>query len=371
MQITLVTSSLTAGGAERVLSIMANYWAEKGHAISFITLDSRDADFYILNPQVRRYALALLHGSNSPWGILRKHTLRLFWIRQAVKKTRPDAVICFMDRMNVATLLATWGLQIPVIISERTDPRLHNIGLLWSLLRRLTYPHAQALVIQTESVRTWAAKFYSRNPLFVIPNPLTVVTQNPETEPCLNLPAQFIVAMGRMDKYKGFDLLLNAFAKINTGSWELVLIGEGEERSNLRRLSEQLGISSIVHMPGRIKNPDSILHHAEIYVLSSLYEGFPNALLEAMRAGVAVISFDCPSGPAEIIHHGIDGLLVPAQDTHALTQAIKKLMRDEKLRESLGHQALAVRERFSLEKIMAQWQKVIETVVSANSEQKE
>ncbi len=362
MRLTLVTSSLTAGGAERVLSIMANYWASRGHCIHFLTLDAEEGDFYTLDPKIQRHALGLLHGSNAPWGILRKHTLRLFWIRKIIKETKPDAVICFMDRMNVATLLAAWGLQVSIIISERTDPRLHNIGPFWSVLRRLTYPYAQALVIQTESVKKWATKFYSQKRLFVIPNPLTKIETSQESN--LNLPSQFIVAMGRMDKYKGFDLLLNAFSKINISGWELVLIGEGKEQSNIKRLSEQLGISGIVHMPGKIKNPDSILRHAEIYVLSSLYEGFPNALLEAMRAGVAVISFDCPSGPAEIIHHGVDGLLVPAQDSEALMQTMTKLMRDKTLRQSLAHQAVNVKERFSVDKVMNQWQEVIETVVS-------
>jgi len=365
VRLTVVISSLSAGGAERVLSDMANYWSEKGFAISFITLDSRDDDFYILNPDVQRYALALLHGPNTPWGIIRKHTLRLFWMRNAIKKSRPDVIICFMDRMNVATLLATRGLKIPVIISERTEPRIHKIGPLWSLLRRLTYPSAQALVVQTESVKKWATKFYTENRLFVIPNPVSAPGTRKITDPKFSLPKQFIVSMGRMDKYKGFDLLIQAFSKVNNNNnWELVLIGEGKERSNLRKLTEQLGISSIVHMPGRIKYPDSILRHAKIYVLSSLYEGFPNALLEAMRAGIAVISFDCPSGPAEIIRHGVDGMLVPAQDSEALVQSMARLMQDENLRQSLAYHAPEVTERFSLEKIMRQWEDVIETVIS-------
>ncbi len=364
MRLTLVTSSLTAGGAERVLSIMANYWAENGHAISFVTLDSKDADFYDLKPKVQRYALALLHGSNSPWGILRKHSLRLFWIRNAIKESKPDAVICFMDRMNVATLLAIWGLQIPIIISERTDPRYHKIGQLWSLLRRLTYPNAQALVIQTSHVKKWALRFYAEDRLFIIPNPVSINEKNITPEPEFHLPNNFIVSMGRMDKYKGFDLLIKAFFNVNRGDWELILIGEGEERSNLKRLTQQLGISSIVHMPGRIKEPDAILRHAKIYVLSSLYEGFPNALLEAMRAGLAVISFNCPSGPADIIQQGINGILVPAQDSDALVEAISILIKDKTLRNTLAHNALNVTEQFSLEKVMQQWEDVIKKVVA-------
>lgn len=364
MRLTFVISSLHAGGAERILSSMANYWSDRGYAISFITLDSRDNDFYVLNSNIHRYALSLLQGSSTPWGILRKHTLRLFWMRSAIKKSTPDVIICFMDRMNVATLLATRGLKIPVIISERTEPRIHRIGPLWLLLRRLTYPSAKALVVQTESVKEWARKFYATNRLFVIPNPVSAPDKPKIPDPDFDLPKQFIVSMGRMDKHKGFDLLIKAFSEVSkNNNWELILIGEGKERSNLRQLSEQLEISSIVHMPGKIKDPDSILHHAKIYVLSSLYEGFPNALLEAMRAGVAVISFDCPSGPAEIIRHEIDGILVPAQDREALAQSMARLMQDENLRQSLASRAVEVTERFSQEKIMRQWEDVMQTVI--------
>lgn len=369
MRLIFVTSSLTAGGAERVLSIMANYWATRGHCIHFLTLDEIKGDFYTLDPKIHRHALGLLHGTNSPWGIIRKHFLRLLWIRQIIKNNRPDTVICFMDRMNVATLIATRWLSIPVIVSERTEPRFNRIGPLWSLLRRLTYPCAQALVLQTQSVKEWASNLFPQQHLFVIPNPLSrTVSDATISELPIKLPPHFIVAMGRMDRYKGFDLLINAFSKAiskdNNHDWELVIIGQGEEYSNLRTLSKDLGISKIVHLPGRIENPDLILHHAEIYVLSSLCEGFPNALLEAMRAGTAVISFDCLSGPAEIIRHGIDGLLIPAQDTNALEQAMIQLMQDEDLRKSLAQYAPEVTERFSIEKVMHQWEDVIQKVVS-------
>ncbi len=372
MRLTFVTSSLIAGGAERVLSIMANYWATKGYAISFITLDSRDADFYILDLQVQRYALALLHGSNSPWGILRKHILRLFWIRHAVKETQPDVVICFMDRMNIATLIATRWLSVPVIISERVNPERHKIGVFWGILRRLMYPYANILVVQTEAVQKWARRHLPDDRIIIIPNPLEETERSPSLNCPIALPPKYIVAMGRMVPQKGFDMLLSAFARLAEAfdNWELIILGDGSERNQLQQQAKELGIQHRLHMPGKVSPPDQILEQAEIFILSSRYEGFPNALLEAMRAGVAVISFNCPSGPAEIIHHGVDGLLVPAQDTDALAQAMTTLMQDEKLRKSLARQAVSVKERFSLEKIMGHWQDLIESVISANSERR-
>ncbi|VAX12939.1 Alpha-1,4-N-acetylgalactosamine transferase PglH [hydrothermal vent metagenome] len=366
MQLTIVTSSLSAGGAERVLSIMANYWASHGHCIHFLTLDAIEGDFYALDPKIQRHALGLLHGSNSLWGTFKKHFLRLLWIRRIIKESQPDAVICFMDRMNVATLVATHWLTIPVIISERIDPEWHHIGIFWNILRRLMYPYANILVVQTETVRNWAKRYLPDDRITIIPNPLESKQQTHRLNCPIVLPEQYIVAMGRMVPQKGFDTLLSAFASLaeDFNHWELIILGDGSERNRLQQQAKKLGIDHRLHMPGRISPSDQILEQAEIFILSSRYEGFPNALLEAMRAGVAVISFDCPSGPAEIIHHGVDGLLVPAQDSQALTQAITKLIQDRKLRQSLGDRAKDVKERFSLEKVMRQWQDVIETVSS-------
>lgn len=164
--------------------------------------------------------------------------------------------------------------------------------------------------------------------------------------------------MGRLAPQKQFDLLLRAFAASSQGDaeWSLVIIGEGPERPRLQALATDLGLSDRVEWLGLVQHPEEVLRRADIYVLSSRYEGFPNALVEAMASGLSVVSFDCPSGPGEIIRDGIDGILVPAQDLTALTVAIRRLMLDEPERLRLGSRAVEVTARFAVDKVIDEWE---------------
>jgi glycosyltransferase involved in cell wall biosynthesis len=144
-------------------------------------------------------------------------------------------------------------------------------------------------------------------------------------------------------------------------TWQLVILGEGPERASLQRQVEELGLQGSVLMPGVVRDPEQWLQHAELFVLSSRFEGFPNALLEAMQCGLPVAAFDCPSGPGEIVRHEQTGLLVPPGDTEALSAAISRLANDENLRRRLGSAAAAdVATRFSLERISAMWEEMLE-----------
>lgn len=172
--------------------------------------------------------------------------------------------------------------------------------------------------------------------------------------------------MGRLSEQKHFDLLLQAFANLKDAhpEWTLTILGEGELRSQLEDLRDRLGLKDRVYLPGVVKNPHDFLRQADFFVMSSLFEGFPNAICEAMACGLPVISTDCPSGPREIIREGIDGILVPTEDVSALTAAIQKLMLDQALRQDLGRNALEITERFSLERIMGMWDEILQEVTS-------
>jgi len=167
--------------------------------------------------------------------------------------------------------------------------------------------------------------------------------------------------MGRFYHQKGFDLLLRAFARLKDryAQWTLTILGDGPLRDELQRLCEKLGVSERVFLPGRVKNPEHFLKQAELFVLPSRFEGFPNALCEAMACGLPVIASDCPSGPREIIRDGKDGVLVPNQDIRALTGAMGWLMSNEAERNRLAAAAVEVIERFGMEKIIKRWESVL------------
>ncbi len=369
MKLALVISTLTAGGAERVISLLASYWAGKSWSVTLITLDEPSSDFYQLHPDVKRIGLGLMAESLSLGASVRHNWRRVQKLRQVIKAESPEIVISFVDTVNVLTLLATRGLGLPVIISERTEPRHHNPGRMWPGLRRLTYPWADAIVAQSASVCQWLRHLAGKRPVCtVIPNPINPDilegqdTPSGETAPTAGpRDRRLIMSLGRFSQEKGYDLLIKAFALIalDYPRWDLLIIGDGPERDTLRQLAAELDIGPRVHFPGRLKNPAMLLSQADLFVLPSRYEGFPNALLEAMACGVAVISFDCPSGPREIIRDGVDGLLVPSENIQGLSAAIARLMTDDDLRKRLAAKALEVNERFSLEKVGKRWEALL------------
>jgi GalNAc-alpha-(1->4)-GalNAc-alpha-(1->3)-diNAcBac-PP-undecaprenol alpha-1,4-N-acetyl-D-galactosaminyltransferase len=361
-RILLAILSLSAGGAERVISEMANWWASRDHEVVILTLWGQDHDHYHLDPKVKRFALDFWRSSRTPWRLLIDRAKLLPEIRRTVKAFRPDAVISFIDLVNIITIVALAGTKIPLIISERIDPRHHAISPFRSLARRLSYRFSSALVVQTESVAGWARTIMPALKIGVIPN---FVRQMPEAGHPMDPEApegHFVLAMGRLDWQKGHDLLIRAFARMRSrqGEWKLVILGDGPWRTQLEELAMELGVHDAVIMPGVVREPAGWLRNADFFVHPSRYEGFPNALLEAMACGCAVVATDCPSGPAEIVRDGVNGLLVPTEDVTALSRAMSRLMKDARLCQRLGIEAMQVEKTFSLESIMARWDALIE-----------
>ena len=361
MRITLVISTFAAGGAERVMSVMANYWAERGEDITLITLSSQSDDWYKLDPRVKRVGLGVVSTSTHIGQAIRHNIRRVICLRQALRRANPDMVISFLDTTNVLTLMASRGLGIPVIVSERNDPHQRSIGMAWNGLRSVLYRHADAVVVQSCAARDWALRLQGIKTIHVIPNPVNPMLNESEQASSRHGSSHTIVAMGRLVRQKGFDILIEAFGRcvVKHTGWSLIILGEGEERLNLERLAAEQGITDIVRLAGLVPDPALILRQAGLFVLSSRYEGFPNALLEAMACGLPVIATDCPSGPQEIIRDGIDGVLVRPGDVEALVEAMDRLMADSDERRRLGTGAREVIERFSMKRIMTIWDEAV------------
>ena len=218
-------------------------------------------------------------------------------------------------------------------------------------MRRVLYQRAHAVVAQTVDAAEWLRQ-KCRVPVTVIPNALR----------CLPDPAgpreALIVAVGRLTQQKGFDLLLRAFAQISPRfeGWRLAIIGEGAERQSLLRLSAELLPSDRVRFVGQIANVTDWMSRAGLVVQPSRFEGFPNVVLESMGLGAAVISTDCPSGPADLIQEGVNGRLVPVEDVGALAGVMAELMSKPGERARLGHAAMEVRERYRQDVVMGMWE---------------
>jgi glycosyltransferase involved in cell wall biosynthesis len=362
MQLTLIISSLSIGGAERVMSILANYWAQKGWQITLLTFDDGNEEpFYDLHPAIIHRPLGIKgESSNVIQGLINNFT-RIGVLRRAIKKSAPQAIISFLAQTNVIALLASSGLNLSVIISERSIPAYDGFNKIWACLMRWCYPKSSCLIVQNQSV----LEYFSKEPKLrtqLIPNPVASPNDY-ESDPKKESKhtARVLLAMGRFVEEKGFDLLLKALAQVahKHGNWSLVIWGEGPQRVPLEKLRDELGLQNKVYFPGLTQRSYEELKRADLFVLSSRHEGFPNVLCEAMACGLPVISFDCPSGPREIVRNGLDGILVPPEDIDALATAIDRLMDDEEERHRIAVRAPEVVERFGLEKVAGMWEEVI------------
>lgn len=355
MKLVLVIPSLGGGGAERVMSALANAWAARGDTVTLVTLARQD-DRYALHPAIRRVALGVRRHSSNPLAALAHNGHRVHALARALRDAAPDAVVSFTTRTNVLVLLAAGRRRRRVIVSERVATGPYPVGAVWRGLRRVLYRRAGAVVAQTRrGADTLAARL--GRAVEVIPNPVGpgFGAAGPAAH---RADAPFtLLAVGRLAPEKGFDTLLDAFERIagTHPDWNLTIAGEGPLREPLTRAIATRGLAGRVALPGFTRNVRATLRTADLFVLSSRFEGFPNALLEAMAEGLACVSFDCETGPRELITHAHNGWLVAPGDPAALAAALAALMGDPGLRARLGARAHEVCSTYALPAVMHKW----------------
>lgn len=339
---------------------LANAWARRGDELILLCCYSgRGSCEQQLDPAVR--VLWLADFMRGPAFL--QPAVKVLTLRRLIRRIRPDRVVSFLTNVNITALLATRGLDLPLVVSERTDPA-HSVNLepMLRRLRRVLYPAAYGVIVQThQSMPHLLQVAPGVKNLLSIPNPL------PEGLPPARLQEpsggrKILMAVGRFNPVKQFGMLIRVFAAIapQCPDWDLVIHGEGPERLPCLHLVETLGMTERIRLPGYSKSIWSEFLQAHGFVLSSRVEGFPNALLEAMALGLPCVALDCPSGPAEISRKGLDAVLVPVDDEQALTGALLELMRASPEQRNAAGQAAArsVRERFSLASVLQAWDAV-------------
>lgn len=331
---------------------LAAAWAANGFQVCIVVFSPTTAMDYKIADNVEIIHADIYWTSTGIWSTFKSVIRRTCMLRKLLIGWDPNVVVSMTEQANVRILAAAVGTGIPVVVSERTDPRAHRLHPILRYIRVILYQFASFVVVQTSSVAEWAKTFLPSRKVKVIPNFVRDLCPSEG-----GFREQIVLGVGRFSYEKGFDDLLRAFAlsKVAELGYKLVLVGDGPEKDALLSLANELSVGDSLVMPGFMVDPESWMAKAEIFVLPSRFEGFPNALIEAMSIGCAAIAFDCRSGPGEIIQDRVNGVLVSTGDIAALGAAISWLAHDAVLRARLGQQATHVRDTFSKSVVLTEW----------------
>lgn len=334
MKIIFCSGSMSKGGAERVIANLSNYLIENNE-ISIIT-SIKGNSYYKLKEKIKLYSL---DEKKQERNFIKKNISRLRKMHYLMKTIKPDIIISFLPEPSYRVLfLKIFNRNLRVIVSVRNDPNVEYKSLINRLIMKLLYPLADGFVFQTEE----AQKYFSKkiqNKSVIIPNP---INEEFICEPYSEEREKTIVTVGRLEEQKNHKMLIDAFSKLpeQFNEYKLIIYGEGSLRRNLEEQVKNLNLVNRVLLPGQIDNVKEQIYKASLFVLSSDYEGMPNALMEAMALGIPCISTDCPcGGPKFLIKNEYNGLLCNINDDESLQFAIKKIIKDKELARNISERA--------------------------------
>lgn len=380
-KIVLLISSMNAGGAERVAAALANSWVELGHHVRIVPCFSQGSgqSFYPLDSRVELHWLV----RDLPKNKLLARLAKPLVLRTNLKKWQPDVVVSFLTNVNVTALMATYGLKLPVIVCERTNPLSENhLSFALRKLRKYLYPKAAAVMMQTEAAaRDYAKQMPSIKNIPSIPNPISsalldelqLIEQEPRQSKAPD--TKVLLSMGRLVELKRFAFLIDCFAVLaeDFPQWQLHIYGSGPLADKLNEQIQRLSLSEQVILKGATKTPWQQMREADAFAMTSEREGFPNVLLEAMANALPSIALDCPYGPAELSQEAKACLLVPmamdetnardyTEDTRrAFISGLRSLLEDEALRQGLAAEGQRhVLENYSQDRVLQRWEQLFQ-----------
>ena len=355
MKITIFIGGLSGGGAERVVCNLSNHLVEHGYEVKLLTM-ADDQPSYVLDQNINRY---ILLRENERKNTVYNFFLRYKRLKKFVKNNKTDVYIVFLP---ITTILLLWFrryISVPILASERNDPSRMNT-LIKVLIKRLIH-RADGVIFQTQDALEWYKLYLKKAKTVIIPNAINRDFLNAKPYDT-NKRREIIASVGRLTEQKNYKLLIKAFAVIKRdySNYELIIYGEGNQRAELLELAKMLNVSEHVKLPGYVNNISDRLQEVSMFVLSSNYEGIPNALIEAMCLGIPCIATDCPvGGPKSLIKDRENGILIPVNNQNEMVNAIKLIINNKTLAKTIGDNARAIINDLSPDIIYNKWEEFI------------
>ena len=344
-RILFVSGSLNRGGAQRVITLLANDYAQRGWGVHIIVM-MNDEIGYALDSTITIHKF--VHSGNR----LKNAGKWVKEIRQCLKDEKPDIVVSFVGRINIITMLAATGLNIPVLVSERNDPAQDRRSKPEQWLCKRFYAKADRVVFQTKYQANYYAKFCKTNSV-IIGNPISAPVYEGEH------PQKDILCVGKLMDQKNHPMMIRAFAQIaeQFPDKQVFIYGEGQKCAELQQQINDSGLAERIHLCGNSDHIFDMLHKYEYFVMCSNYEGLSNALLEAMISGMVCVT-TAWKGVEDIVQDGLNGYTVPVGDSGALAQKLKEIFANDN--NKIRAAGIAEAKKFGMEQVLALWRKEID-----------
>ncbi len=335
MKICFITPNLGKGGMERFLSIMTKE-VSNIHEVIIITLINNHVE-YAFDDKIK-----IIH-INDKWD---GNIIKVFFsLYKLLRSITPDVVIGFSEVFNPLTILVSKLNKLKVFISDRSNPLMRH-KLRDRISRTVLYPFSDGIIAQTDLAKnTFLKKKFNKN-ICVIPNPL-IEFRDSKIDPT----KKYIITSGRLEISKNQGELLDIFSKVVRDDWKLIIIGDGSQKIKLEKKAKLLGISEKVNFVGKQNDIEFWLNKGSIYIYTSLSEGFPNALSEAIATPLASIAYDCPAGVSDLIEDGENGFLIPLGNQDIFINKLNMLIDSERLREKFMREGIKSRHKYKANNI--------------------
>ena len=359
MNITFFCSGLETGGAERVITDLSNYLIKKNN-VSILTLGKSKCN-YTLNKKIKITGL----GDGDKSSQMYRIRLLLKYFQQ--EQGKQDIYVAFLPIPSYLLIFFKRYVQAPMVISIRTSPEILHKSLIHRVCMSVLFPKADGLVFQTDYAQDYYKKMHIRHSV-VIPNAINPMFFK---SPFKGVRKKTIVSVGRLEKVKNHSLLINAFKvaceRTDLSDYTLIIYGDGSQRFFLEQLILSLGLQSKVFLPGANNYIYDTIHDASLFILTSLYEGMPNALLEAMALGLPIISTHFAGGAAEfLIQHKYNGILIEPNNPEVLAQTIITLLKNPTLSQTLGMHARERVEAFAPTQVYNSWENYLNMIIQTS-----